>query len=371
MDLNFFDFIVFIGTAQGLFLAVTLPIVKNGNKKANKVLSLLLLMACIMLTTGIFLLKINEDWMWQLGNLADILIFLFGPLSYLYFGNLLFNIKPSFRLNYIHYLPAGIFSLFLLYVFQFSPQEYASRLLGGNFYYPFMTIEGCAILLNLYYCYKIKKLLSNYQKEEKEQLSFNQDIIQFSKIVLSLVLVIILIWTANFLSQYLFNFSLPLINYATIWIAISLLIYVIGFYALRQPGIFRITLQTKEKTNIKNRLSQDEIELLKKQLDVLIEQKQVFLDNELTLKELSEKLKTSTNNLSWLLNNTYNTNFYEYINQFRIAAFLTKVHEKEHLRKTLFALSLEVGFNSKSTFNKAFKSLLNETPSNYIKNLKN
>lgn len=369
--MDFIDFIIFLGLAQGLFLAVTLPMAKDGNKSANKVLSILLLMACIMLTARILLLKIKGDRMLQLGNLADILIFLFGPMAYLYFRNLFFNIKPNFSLNYKHYLPVGIFSLFILYLFQFSPQEYTSRLFNGDFYYPYMIIEGSAILLNLYYCYKIKMLLGKYQEEEKEQLSFNQDIIQFSKIVLILVLAIISVWTISFLSQYLFNSFLPFINYETIWIAIPVLIYVIGFYALRQPEIFRIALQTKEKSNNKNRLSLDEIELLKKQLDLLIEQKQVFLNNKLTLKELSEELKTTTNNLSWLLNNTYNTNFYEYINQFRIAAFLNKVHAKEHLKKTLFALSLEVGFNSKSTFNKAFKSLLNETPSNYIKNLKN
>ena len=368
--MSFIDFIIIIGTSQGLFLAVTLPITKGGNKQANKVLSLLLLMACLMLVARISVFKIREDWILQLVNLADIFIFIFGPLSYLYFSNLFFNFKPNTTLNKTHYLPAGIFFIFLFYLFQFNPKEYTDRFLSGYFYYPFMIIEGSAILLNFYYCYKIKLLFEKYKESEKEQLSFNQNILLFSKIVWALVISIILVWFVSYINQYVFNIAIPLINYETIWIAISVTIYVVGFYALRQPEIFRLALQTK-KTIKKNRLSQDEIELLKRQLDLLIEQKQVFLDNNLTLKKLSEKLKTSTNNLSWLLNNTYNTNFYDYINQFRIAAFLNKVHEKEHLNKTLFALSLEVGFNSKSTFNKAFKSLLNETPSNYIKNLDN
>jgi len=80
-------------------------------------------------------------------------------------------------------------------------------------------------------------------------------------------------------------------------------------------------------------------------------------------------LGTSTNDLSWLLNNVYQSNFYDYINQHRIAAFLEKIKEKEHKRHTLLFLSMEVGFNSKSTFNKAFKTILQDTPSNYIKKI--
>ena len=93
----------------------------------------------------------------------------------------------------------------------------------------------------------------------------------------------------------------------------------------------------------------------------------VYLDNELTLVHLSKALDTSTNNLSWLLNVVYKANFYDFVNEYRIKEFIAKLEQDEHKAKTLLSLSMEVGFNSKSTFNKAFKSVLNETPSSYIK----
>ena len=95
----------------------------------------------------------------------------------------------------------------------------------------------------------------------------------------------------------------------------------------------------------------------------------IYLDSKLTLKTLSEKLETSTNNLSWLLNSVYNCTFYEYINRSRIKAFISKIENGDHKEYTVLALSIDSGFNSKSTFNKAFKAEMNDTPSNYIKKI--
>ena len=78
-------------------------------------------------------------------------------------------------------------------------------------------------------------------------------------------------------------------------------------------------------------------------------------------------LQTSTNNVSWLLNNVYETTFYDFVNRYRVEEFVQKVENNEHLRHTILALSLDVGFNSKSTFNKAFKLHKQDTPSNFIK----
>jgi AraC-like DNA-binding protein len=95
----------------------------------------------------------------------------------------------------------------------------------------------------------------------------------------------------------------------------------------------------------------------------------VFLKSDLTLRDVAKMLKTSTNNISWMLNSVYKSTFYDFINGHRVHEFVRKIENKEHLRHTILALSMDVGFNSKSTFNKAFKLNMNETPSNYIKNL--
>lgn len=95
----------------------------------------------------------------------------------------------------------------------------------------------------------------------------------------------------------------------------------------------------------------------------------VYFNHKLTLVDLAKRLNTSTNNVSWLLNNIHKCTFYDYINTYRVKAFVEKIHNGEHHHHTLLALSMDSGFNSKSTFNKAFKAVINDTPSNYIKKL--
>ncbi|WP_375560005.1 helix-turn-helix domain-containing protein [Bernardetia sp. OM2101] len=83
---------------------------------------------------------------------------------------------------------------------------------------------------------------------------------------------------------------------------------------------------------------------------------------------MAKKLDSSTHDLSWLLNTVYQKTFYDFVNEFRLKEFLSKIESQEYKQKTILALALEAGFNSKSTFNKVFKSTMQTTPSLYIKN---
>lgn len=366
MYIEFSDIIIFIGIAQGFFLALLFPVLHRTNSNANKVLSILLLLACAVLISRTLYIRINDKWFLQWINLADIFIFLFGPLGHIYFKRLLFSDLEEYRINFIHYVPFLLHLLFCFTILRFTPEEYYSIYQSGGFSKAFLIIEGTAIILNFYYWYKIKGSIKSYQRRSQKQFSFNQSVLEFSNVVLLFVFLFLSMWLLSFIGQYFLNFSVGIVNYDTVWIGIPLLIYIIGYYAIRQPEIFRIS---KEKKEIKNRLDSKEAQALKLKLEKLIEQDKVYLNNELTLKELAHCLRTTTNNLSWLLNNVYNTNFYDFINKYRVDAFLRKLHDKEHLQKTLFSLALEVGFNSKSTFNKSFKTSVKDTPSNYIKKL--
>jgi AraC-like DNA-binding protein len=162
------------------------------------------------------------------------------------------------------------------------------------------------------------------------------------------------------------NNYIEYIGYDVLWIAIPIFIYVIGYYSLKQPELFRIRL-VHSLSDPKERLSKGEAQLLKAKLDSLMENEQVFLRNNLTLGEVAKMLHTSTHNVSWLLNNSYGVSFYDFVNGYRIREFIQKIDKKEHLKQTILALSMDVGFNSKSTFNKAFKQTMKDTPSNWIK----
>jgi AraC-like DNA-binding protein len=222
------------------------------------------------------------------------------------------------------------------------------------------------IAYNSLYLLKSFQLLKKFRKEEKEAFSFQQSPLTYLNFFLFSVTACLFTWAISFLNAVLFNDEISFVNYESIWVAIPVFIYVIGYFSLKQPELFRIPFEEKS-TEKKARLTESEAIVLKQKLDSLMQNERVFLDSNLTLRDVSETLQTSTNNISWLLNNVYKTTFYDFINGYRVEEFIEKIKNNEHLTHTILALSMDVGFNSKSTFNKAFKITMNETPSNYIK----
>lgn len=100
--------------------------------------------------------------------------------------------------------------------------------------------------------------------------------------------------------------------------------------------------------------------------DVLLQQK-MYEEPELTLFDVAKKLNTNISLLSKAINNTFNCNFNDLVNSYRIAAFESLVVQGEHKRQTLLSLAFECGFNSKSTFNRAFKKIKGSSPQEFIK----
>jgi len=88
----------------------------------------------------------------------------------------------------------------------------------------------------------------------------------------------------------------------------------------------------------------------------------------LTLTELAKLVDTTINNLSQVINQFQQVNFFGFINHYRVEAFKQYVIEKPNY--SILALAYEAGFNSKSTFNSLFKKFIGQTPSGYIKRLR-
>lgn len=109
----------------------------------------------------------------------------------------------------------------------------------------------------------------------------------------------------------------------------------------------------------------DDHKQLKRLYQVLLE-KQLFARPNLSLKELSRELNLPSRYISYLINRYHHKNFKGFINDYRIEAFITKAKLPEEKHKTLLALALESGFNSKSTFNQVFKDHKGKPPSEYL-----
>jgi AraC-like DNA-binding protein len=363
------DIIIMVGIFQGLFLAITLQLISDSNRKANIVLSIILVLAMLMLYGRYVYSRHfnNEIFQWSL--VVDSTVFLFGPLMYLYIKRLLFKeykMKFSVLFHSIPFLLWLGYALILL--LRFSPNEFLDYYLEGHLTVVFDIVSIAMMVFNCAYIVLSIMLVRSFRRKERKIISFEQSPIFYLNAFLIAFSLCMAAWIFGFINRVLFDSSIPYFSYEIIWIAIPIFIYVIGYFSLKQPDLFRVNISKEMNLQRKNRLSEQDAVLLKENLDNLIIDHKIFLQSDLTLVDVSERLETSTHNVSWLLNNVYRTTFYDFINGYRIQEFIHKIENKEHLKLTILALSYDVGFNSKSTFNKAFKLNMKDTPSNFIKN---
>jgi AraC-like DNA-binding protein len=85
--------------------------------------------------------------------------------------------------------------------------------------------------------------------------------------------------------------------------------------------------------------------------------------------DLSKDTGIPVYRLSQFINQRFNLNFYGYLNQFRIQYCIEKIKAGEHEIKTLEALAQECGFQSRSTFIRAFKQVTGLKPTEFIAQL--
>jgi AraC-like DNA-binding protein len=96
-----------------------------------------------------------------------------------------------------------------------------------------------------------------------------------------------------------------------------------------------------------------------------METEKPYLNQNLTLQKLSEQLKTSSHNLSEVINTRMNQSYYDFINQYRVEEFKTRLKDPESERYNLLSIAFDSGFQSKGTFNSIFKKSTGMTPSEY------
>lgn len=105
----------------------------------------------------------------------------------------------------------------------------------------------------------------------------------------------------------------------------------------------------------------------KLQLEALMSKEKPYLEPDLTLRSLAQRLNIPSNHLSRLLNEGFDQNFAEFINTYRLETFKAKVADPAQRQLTILALAYDSGFNSKTVFNTFFKKTMGMTPKAYWK----
>lgn len=361
---NIIDIILILGAGQGFFLALGLWMIKDKNRNANRVLAIILAIAAFMLFGRLAYFRFLSPIVFQWSVLLDSIIFLFGPLCHLYFRKLQSTDPENIEISRVHYIPLGLHLIFGMYVFfAFTAEDLIRQINLSFFQIAFFVIEFVGIVSNLYYWISNSQLIWSASFRAKQHKKYLFQFLTFFQLSVGVFLIL---WAINFGVKRLLGQQIPFVNYNSVWTAISVFVFGIGYFVLVMPHIFR-WIEPVLQSRVKSRMTDDQITELGNKLESVVIKNKLFLNAELSLRMVSEQLGTTTHNLSWYLNHVHKMTFYEYINRCRVQEFLIKVDQKQYQTQTILGMAMDVGFNSKSTFNKTFKTLMNDTPSNYIK----
>ncbi|MBV6879517.1 helix-turn-helix domain-containing protein [Epilithonimonas ginsengisoli] len=94
-----------------------------------------------------------------------------------------------------------------------------------------------------------------------------------------------------------------------------------------------------------------------------------FLDPALTIQDISKEMNVPVRELSVLINHQLGQHFYDFVNTYRIENAMEILKDPSKTKVTILEILYEVGFNSKSSFNTAFKKHTGNTPTEYRKSL--
>ncbi|MBL7772718.1 MAG: AraC family transcriptional regulator [Chitinophagaceae bacterium] len=164
--------------------------------------------------------------------------------------------------------------------------------------------------------------------------------------------------------------ELPLFNTQNfntyLLLIVAFLFYFISYKLLNK----NISILPKnEISKYKNsNLNTELIEKYKSELIKAMEIDKLYLNGKLSIQDVSEKLNIRKQYISEILNEHMNTNFQDFINEYRVEEFINRLKNDQNNQFTLLGIATEVGFNSKSSFNAIFKKFKGLTPTQFRNN---
>jgi AraC-like DNA-binding protein len=326
-------------------------------------------------------------------------LFLIGPFIFFYI-NSLFN--PSFKIGkkeMLHFLPATVYFLYSLVVVVYD------KLIVKEYY--FLENQQDPDFDTWYQVAGFISMIGYLMVSLKYYQTYKKAI----EAILSNTASFLFLWVRNFLIAFLFillawmvlalaNTFFQLKYIDTWWYFFG---FAIGCYYIAIAGyanaveskiffktkIFtqqnQVLLQEKkslyledknqiqfEELEIENRQesfreNRNEYESWKQKIEEILYKQKMYEEPELTLFDVAKKLNTNISLLSKAINSAFRCNFNDLVNGYRIKAFENLIALGQHKQQTILSLAYECGFNSKATFNRAFKKVKGISPQEFIK----
>ena len=367
--LNPRSIVCFIAILQGLVFAGMLVLRYFRNRqKADVWLAVLLLVFCSSLITPFIGFANVYDLNQWLTYFPFSISFSYGVLAWLYTLYLTDSKRVFTRKDLLLFIPTIVYLIFRFYLFSHNLEwkDWFGATYGkfaNNFIFVTQLIWNLTFLYFSSRHYQKYRAWLNENFSDTEKLKFDW-LRNFLYIFTSL-----LILGALFDSTNSFLFKLSYKQYFYFEVILALTTYYLAIAGYLRSKTIELDFTEKEAEKIEDRktlLSEKELEKTKNKLKLLMEEDKIYLEPNLTLTDLSRQLGVNSTVLSFAINNGFGKNFNDFVNEFRIDEVKQKLKNTDD--STLLNVAFDCGFNSKATFNRAFKKFTGVSPKEFVSN---
>ncbi len=375
------------GILVGIITTAALCIEK-ANRQANKFLAALVMVCVGSLMHNLFVDAGVYQQKPALYFLPVLLPLGIGPLLYLYINRLVFLRPLHWRNVLLHLVPMLMQFLFFLVCFLQNPQTKNS--IYTKIYAPFVSpLQTLAVYISVsFYIYFSFKEIAHYKLR---LASFYSNTHQIALDWLYRLLFIFMAYYALAIFFALISYSFnTATNYFPSDFIRCIIIFIIAAFALRQNNLIdtqkhllsvdqniEADIPAEPNLNVQQNVLQAGLietpvlqpvkpkeinaEILQ-QIVTLVEDKKLYLDEELTIATIALQLGYSTKTISHTINNGLGKSFSLFINEYRVQLFQSKRASGNFSHLSIMGLAYDCGFNSKSTFNRIYKEITGSLP---------
>jgi len=349
--MNIIDSIGLITVFLLILLSTFLFSQKSTRKVSNVLFGSFLLITSFDIS-GLFLHEFYGQYV-VLNKLRISSAFLQMPLFYLYVKKACFQDFELNKYSLLHLLPFGLFAVL-----------YFQSDLSDNF-----DIWHAVFAQIQFYTYIIAILveLRKFRGVHRHQYSLKNETYKWLTTTAILFLSANVLVTIRGVYEAFYRFqSIEFLNYGISFFALGIISWFV-LKTMRNPELFIRVRQKQSKE--KKSINIDEKELAKQllELDGFMRKEKPFMNDNLSLSGLADLMGVAPKQLSLLINQVSGKHFFDYINKYRIEEAKSLLGDSN---LTIQQIMYEVGFNSKSSFNTAFKKHTSLTPSAFRKVLK-
>ena len=383
MELSILQLFSLLIVFLSLLLAAALLTMHSENYRSNVLLALFLIVSAID-SDSIFLGGYIYPTFPALGIFLSSFVFFKLPLLYLYLLSVIFS---DFKLKWKH-LWHGL--PFLINFIVFIPRFYIVGTEGQLEYLLSQTISDRQIEVRYSYislhvqivAYLIFSiiLVNKYRRLLLENYS-DASLFNYKWLFQFVVIISVGFILATFKNLFMFFGSDEAYFDSMLITFLAIMIYIVWFVlkTMRHPELFRgidstlqlVTTMVKDEGDAEPVIltkADDHPAKFNEKVQVLwnyMVENEPFLDPSLTIYDLSKQLDIPAKDLSLLINHELNQHFFDFVNGYRIRKAMEMLVDPGKNEFTVLEILYEVGFNSKASFNTAFKKYTQITPTEY------